>query len=387
MKNKKILLAVCGSVSFYKAYEILSLLKKEEADVRVMLSDGVLEFTNVLSFEALCEHRILSSKTQDWQSGVNHIDYSKNDLIIIAPATANTVNKIAYGVADNVFLQTILASTCPKLLALAANNNMLENFATKRSIEILSNNNYTICDPILKVLACKQKAKGGLQDPKIIVEMAKRILNQDNFFAKKRVVITGGATTEKIDEVRAITNFSTGKMAKALSDAFYYAGSEVRLISSISFDTPYEIYPFKSSIELKEAILKQNLTKDDILIMCAAVSDYKPKIRHEGKIKKTNSNLMLELEPNEDILSNLNLPCKKIGFKLETDPKIAKANAKKMLIKKHLDAVCLNIIGNEISFGSDKTQICFITKDNEIQTSFNSKIEVAKEIVKLVKKL
>ncbi|RUT51130.1 bifunctional phosphopantothenoylcysteine decarboxylase/phosphopantothenate--cysteine ligase CoaBC [Campylobacter fetus] len=387
MKNKDILLAVCGSVSFYKAYEILSLLKKEGANVRVMLSDGALKFTNLISFEALCDKKVLSSVSENWQSGLDHISYSKNDLIIIAPASANTINKISCGIADNVFLETILASTCPKLLAPAANHNMLENFATKKSLEILSQNGYEICEPISKTLACRDIGKGALADPKIIVEMAKRVLGKDEFYIGKKVIITSGPTTEKIDDVRGITNFSSGKMAKSLADAFYYLGSEVIFISSKEFETPYKFIKFENSNELLAILNSQNTDKNDILIMCAAISDYIPKTKFNGKMKKNENGMNLELILNTDILKNTNLKCKKIGFKMEMDKNTAIQNAKNMLIDKNLDAVCLNILDENIKFGSDETYIDFITKESCKTTEFTDKLSAAKKIAEFIKTL
>ncbi|AGZ81609.1 bifunctional phosphopantothenoylcysteine decarboxylase/phosphopantothenate--cysteine ligase CoaBC [Campylobacter fetus] len=387
MKNKNILLAVCGSVSFYKAYEILSLLKKEGANVRVMLSDGALKFTNLISFEALCDKQVLSSISENWQSGINHINYSKNDLIIIAPASANTINKISCGIADNVFLETILASTCPKLLAPAANHNMLENFTTKKSLEILSQNGYEICEPVSKTLACKDFGKGALADPKTIVEAAKRVLGKDEFYIGKKIIITGGPTTEKIDDVRGITNFSSGKMAKALADAFYYLGSEVIFISSKEFETPYKFIKFENSNELLEILNLQKVTDNDLLIMCAAISDYVPKNKFNGKMKKNENGINLELILNKDILKNINLKCKKIGFKMEMDKKTAVQNAKNMLIDKNLNAVCLNILDENIKFGSDETYIDFITKESYKTTEFTDKLSAAKQIAEFIKTL
>lgn len=387
MKNKEILLGICGSISFYKAFEILSLLKKEGAKVRVMLSDGALKFINPIGFEALSNYPVLSSKNEDWQKNVNHISYSKNDLIIIAPASVNTINKLAYGICDNVFLQTLIASTCPKILAPAANNNMLENFATKKSLGILSSNNFTICEPVNKTLACGDVGRGGLQDPLMIVEMAKRVLNKDEFYADKKVVITGGATTEKIDFARGITNFSSAKMSKSLADAFYYAGANVVFISSKEFITPYPTLRFTSSKDLLYNLNSQNLTRNDILVMCAAVSDFIPKNIVGGKIKKDNFDLNLQLKLNLDILKNIKSPCKKIGFKMETDKKLAQKNAKNMLLDKYLDAVCLNILGKEINFGSEDTKIEFIAKSFQALIKFDTKLNVAKEIVELIKKI
>jgi len=166
LKNKKILLAVCGSIAFYKAYEILSLLKKQGADVYVALSDGALEFCSVSGFEALSEHKILSSQTQNWQDGVNHIAYSKMDLVLIAPASVNTINKLTAGICNNVFMQTLIAAShVPLVIAPAANNNMIEHFSTQNSLRILEQNGALIVEPIVKPRGGGAGGKGFLAMP------------------------------------------------------------------------------------------------------------------------------------------------------------------------------------------------------------------------------
>lgn len=386
MKNKNILLAVCGSISFYKAFEILSLLKKNGANVKVLLSDGALKFTTPLGFEALSDG-VLISTNENWVNGLDHISFSKNDLLIIAPASANSINKIANGIADNIFLQTILAASCPKIIAPAANYNMLDNPATIRNLKILKDDGFIIIEPTIKTLACGDYGKGALNEPWVIVETAKRVLNQDKFYKGKKVIITGGPTTEKIDDVRAITNHSSGKMAKALADSFYYAGADVVFISSIDFNAPYEIIKFNSSNELYNILNQQKVNSDDILVMCAAVSDFICANPKHGKIKKDQMGDRIELKLNIDILKNINLNCKKIGFKMEMDAKNALNNAKNMLINKNLDAVCLNILGDDIKFGSNETKISFITKDTIIQTDLTSKELVASQITILAKNI
>lgn len=386
MKNKNILLAVCGSISFYKAFEILSLLKKNGANVKVLLSDGALKFTTPLGFEALSDG-VLTSTNENWVNGLDHISFSKNDLLIIAPASANSINKIANGIADNIFLQTILAASCPKIIAPAANYNMLDNPATIRNLKILKDDGFIIIEPTIKTLACGDYGKGALNEPWVIVETAKRVLNQDEFYKGKKVIITGGPTTEKIDDVRAITNHSSGKMAKALADSFYYAGADVVFISSIDFNAPYEIIKFNSSNELCNILNQQKVNLDDILVMCAAVSDFICSNPKHGKIKKDQMGDRIELKLNIDILKNINLNCKKIGFKMEMDAKNALDNAKNMLINKNLDAVCLNILGDKIKFGSNETKISFITKDTIIQTDLTSKELVASQITILAKNI
>ena len=389
LKNKKILLAVCGSIAFYKAYEILSLLKKQGADVYVALSDGALEFCSVSGFEALSEHKILSSQTQNWQDGVNHIAYSKMDLVLIAPASVNTINKLTAGICDNVFMQTLIAAShVPLVVAPAANNNMIEHFATQNSLEILKKNGALVVEPVLKTLACGDVGKGALASPEVIVEAVIKRLSRP-LFAGKKVVITGGATTEKIDDVRAITNFSSGKMARALARAFYYAGAEVKLLASFeTANEPFLCFKFSSSSELLE-LCKSECEGANLLVMCAAVSDFVP-TKIDGKIKKEDvkESLNLDLKRNVDILQNLKeLKCKKIGFKLEISNENALKSARSMLEKKGLDAVCLNILGEKNGFASEQNEVNFITKSGEILLPLASKDEIAGRIVELAANL
>ena len=389
LKNKKILLAVCGSIAFYKAFEILSLLKKQGADVYVALSDGALEFCSVSGFEALSEHKILSSQTQNWQDGVNHIAYSKMDLVLIAPASVNTINKLTAGICDNVFMQTLIAAShVPFVVAPAANNNMIEHFATQNSLEILKKNGALVVEPVLKTLACGDVGKGGLASPEVIVEAVIKRLSKP-LFAGKKVVITGGATTEKIDDVRAITNFSSGKMARALARAFYYAGAEVKLLASFeTSNEPFESFKFSSSSELLE-LCKSECEGANLLVMCAAVSDFVP-TKIDGKIKKEDvrESLNLSLKRNVDILQSLKeFKCKKIGFKLEISSESALKSARSMLEKKGLDAVCLNILGEKNGFASEQNEVNFITRGDETLLPLASKDEIAGCIVELAANL
>lgn len=385
---KTILLAVTGSISFYKSYEILSALKKCGFDVKIALSDGALKFVNESSFEALSNYPVISSNSENWSKGIDHINYSKVDLVLIAPASVNTINKLAHGICDSVFMDCLIASKAKFLIAPAANTNMLENFATKRAIEILKEQNYTFVEPVVKTLACGDVGKGALAEVNTIVECVKKELFEDEFFKNKRVVITGGATSEKLDSVRAITNFSSGKMAKALADAFYYKGCEVELISSFLVQSNYKVTKFNSSKELLSALKEANLQNDDILIMAAAVSDFVIKDEFEGKIKKDESEFIsFTFKKNIDILNELkDIKCKKIGFKLETDKNIARQNAINSMQKKDLDAICLNILNDEMEFGSQNTKIEFITKKTQTLLK-GTKEQVGNDIVNLVKSL
>ena len=389
LKNKKILLGVCGSISFYKAFDILSRLKKLGADVYVMLSDGALDFVDYGAFEALSNHRVLCSKNLDWQDGLSHIQYSKMDLVLIAPASVNTINKFAHGFCDNVFIETLVATKAPIIIAPAANHNMLENQTTIESIKTLKQRGVTFIEPVNKVLACGDEGKGALADTNDIVNATIRELYKDEFYKNKTVIITGGSTSEKIDDVRVISNLSSGKTSKALADAFYYMGANVVFISSYDYEVPYKLIKFDSSFGLQSALLSQKIKEGDIVVMAAAVSDFIPN-KVKGKIDKESVTgvLSLNFRKNEDIISKVTTKSvKKIGFKLEVKTYQSLENAKKSLINKNLDAVCLNVLNDVLTFGSEKTKISFITKDGVIEIPENTKQNSAFAIANLVKSL
>ncbi|MBZ7928046.1 bifunctional phosphopantothenoylcysteine decarboxylase/phosphopantothenate--cysteine ligase CoaBC [Campylobacter sp. RM10532] len=383
---KTILLAVSGSIAFYKAYELISLFKKENIKVKVLLSQGVLKFANKLSFEALADE-ILSEENESWENKKNHIDFSKDcDLVLFAPASINSINKLALGIADNLFIQTLIASNKPLIIAPAANTNMYNHFSTQNSLKLLQKNKALIIPPISKVLACKDEGIGALAEVEDIFNITKRELFKKNFWLNKSVVVSGGGTKEKIDDVRCISNFSSGKMAKSIADAFYFLGAKVIFLSSVDFKTSYEIYKFESSKDLK--ILLERFCESDFLIMAAAVSDFIPEFQ-KGKIKKNqfSNGFDLHLKLNEDLLKNVNFKGKKIGFKMEFDTKNAIENAKKSLVEKNLNLVCLNILNKKNTFGSDKNEIHFISKDACVKSDFKDKKDLAFDLINWCEKL
>ncbi len=383
---KTILLAISGSIAFYKSYELISLFKKEGFRVKVLLSNGLLKFASKMSFEALVDE-VLCEENESWQNSNNHIAFSKDvDLVLFAPASVNSINKLAFGIADNLFIQTLIAANKLLIIAPAANTNMFHHFSTRNSLKILKENKALIIEPICKVLACKDEGVGALAEVKDIFNITKRELLKEKFWCDKSVVITGGGTKEKIDDVRCVSNFSSGKMAKAIADAFYFLGARVKLLSSVEFDTPYELCKFESSKDLKE-LLDKNLNHD-FLIMTAAVSDFIPQ-SVKGKIKKNEhlQGLNLHLSLNEDLLKICKFQGKKIGFKMEFDSQNALENAKKSLKDKQLDMVCLNIIDQKNYFGSDQNELYFITLNNENKSTLQSKEKLAFELVKWCEKL
>ena len=400
LKDAKITLCVSSSISFYKAFEILSLLRRANAKVRVAMSEQTLKFCSPLAFEALSGECVLVGDSKP----LAHIEYAKCDLMIIAPATANTINKIALGIADNAMLSCILACRAPKLIAPAANTAMLENPATQNSLKVLKERGFVVVNSCEKTLACGDVGKGALASPKDIVLSAARMLGTNSRISSinsripsansriSKVIITAGACYEMIDDVRAITNLSSGKMGLALAFAYYLRGFDVTLINTEknlqkSMEN-LEFLSFKSSADLLEILKNKKLAKDDLLVMAAAISDYIPSKKAKGKIKKSGANLNLELKENIDILSSLKeLKCKKIGFKMEMDEQSALSSAKNMLENKALDAVCLNVLKAQNYFGSEQNEVLFITKNSQKMLKMASKHEIAAQIARLSENL
>jgi phosphopantothenoylcysteine decarboxylase/phosphopantothenate--cysteine ligase len=389
LKNKKILIGVTGSIAIYKTLEIIRLFIKARASVRVIMSEEAKKFITPLTFEAISQNEVLHIDSESWANDLNHIHLGKwADIFIISPITANTLNKLANGIADNLLTQTILAFNKQIIIAPSANTNMILNPITKESLKKLEKLGFLTCQPQNKLLACNDVGTGALAEPQKIFDITARELLSDKFWNDKKVIVTGGGSIEKIDDVRCLTNFSSGKQADALAYAYYLAGANVTLISSkksLHVDTLH----VNSTKEYKEAI-NNTISKGSYLIMCAAISDFIPLHVKSGKLKKDElgDNWSLELVKNEDILLKLDKQdIKTIGFKAEMDSTIALKNARKMLEKKSLDAVCLNVLDNQNSFGSDKNKVTFITKSEKIEIELSSKQEIAKQIVELSKKL
>jgi len=376
-----VLLGVTGSIAIYKTCELIRLFTKSGHNVRVVMTQAAAKFITPLTFETLTRQKVLIEQNEDWSSELNHIDYAKwADIYIIAPATANTVNKAANGIADNLLLQTYLACPAPVLFTPAANTNMYMHKTTQESFKKL-----TIIEANAGLLACGDEGVGKMAEPEEIYLKALRLINKDEFWKNKKVVITAGGSIEKIDDVRFVSNFSSGKMGEALAKAFYIKGANVTLISSKEHNLTKEIKQIKvqSANEYYEAILQEN---PNYLIMAAAIADFKPKYS-PGKLKKDKigDKMILEMEKNIDILESLkDKPYKKIGFKAERDEKNALQYAKNTLKNKKLDAVCLNLLTKN-NFGSDENEIVFITKKDNILFPQDSKENIALKIVDALK--
>lgn len=396
LENKKVLIGVTASIAIYKTLELIRLLIKAGAQTRVIMSEEAKKFITPLTFEAISQNPVLHVETESWTNDNNHIHIGKwADILVIAPATANTINKTAHGIADNLLIQTLLAFNKQVLFAPSANTNMLIHPATIESIQKLKEYGYKIIDSQEKLLACNDKGNGAMAEPEEIFYNICSSLLRDNFWSGKDVIITGGGTKEKIDDVRYISNNSSGKMAKSLCMAAYYSGANVTYISTNPLkNLPKEIDVIYApgsndiAIALKNRLEKDKPKEETYLFMVAAVSDYICKDKFKGKLKKKDlgEEFSLKLIKNTDILKSIDKNVvKTVGFKAETDKKNALQNAREMLINKNLDAVCLNIIDDKNSFGSDTNEITLITKNNDVLLELNSKLNISFQLLKELK--
>jgi len=415
LKNKRILLGVTGSIAVYKSLELVRLFVKAGAEVKVVMSPSAKKFVTALTFETLTSNQVLDDDNESWATDHNHIKITEwADLFIIAPATANTIAKLANAIADNILLQCALAFAGQKLIAPSANTNMLDHPITKANLKMLGISNYTSIDTQIKELACKTTGNGAMAEPmEVFWQSAKSLLNEE-FWNHRRVIVTGGGTVEKIDDIRYISNYSSGKMASSLATALYCKGADVNLIATrFEADLPEDLYTIdvQDSGEMLEYLTdsirvakkgklsKATLMRDEqihliqkkpYLFMAAAVSDYVPSFAQEGKLKKETlgSEWGLKLKQNIDILDSIDkTDMFTVGFKAEMDTGNAIKNASKMIDSKNVDAVCLNILKDSSSFGSDNNKVEFITPEKIESLKDADKITLSFDILNHAKSL
>lgn len=396
--GKNILIGVTGSIAIYKALELIRLYIKAGANVKVVMTDSAKKFINPITFEAISQNKILDENSENWDKSqdYNHIDITKwSDIFVIAPASANTINKLSNGIADNLLLQTALAYTKKIIVSPAANTNMIENPITKNSLEYLDKLGFQILGTQTKELVCKDVGNGAMAEPIDIFHVTCRELLKSSYWIERKVVLSGGGTIEKIDDVRYISNFSSGKMSSSLATALYYLGADVSLVASRGLEfAPKSIKKVQvfNTLEFKENLekeLKNNQSEKKLyLFMVAAISDYIPSVKVDGKIKKESlgETWNMELKKNIDILATIEKDnIFTVGFKAEMDKVNAKINAKNMLKNKNLDAVCLNILDENNTFGNDNNKIELIFEDNSKDFSGN-KLDISFSILENLEK-
>lgn len=395
LDGKNVLLGVTGGIAVYKSAYVVSGLKKAGANVDVIMTDAATKFVSPLTFETLSANPVTTdmfSREKPWE--VEHIALAqKADLAVIAPATANTIAKLACGIADNMLTTTILACTCKTVIVPAMNTAMYENIATQVNLQILKDRGYMILPPADGQLACGTTGAGRMREPWEIIDFLQETTKEESLqLAGKKVLITAGPTREAIDPVRYITNRSSGKMGYALARNACLMGAEVMLVSGPVGITPpagVSVYPVESAQQMYEQVVALK-DEADIIIMCAAVADYTPEVCEEHKMKKRET-LCLNLVKTRDILAEVgkNKKAYLVGFAAET--RNLEEYAKEKLIKKNLDMIVANdVSGSQTGFDSDDNAVSIYTPDDgAVHLSKRNKNNIAagimEEIIKHLK--
>ena len=394
MKGKNIVVGISGGIAAYKAAELVRLLMKSEALTNVAMTTNAAQFVTPVTFEALSGNRVISDQFRDEGPLMEHITWGQEaDLVIIAPATANIIGKIANGIGDD-FLSTMLLATTAKILVCPSmNTQMYMNPAVQDNLKRLKERNITVMEPGEGQLACRTEGPGRLPEPADIVEQAEMLLSPQDLYGLK-ILLTAGATIEPIDPVRFITNRSTGKMGYALARAAKRRGASVTLISGpTALPSPYGVtfLGVKSAEEMKQAVF-DNRSGCNIIIKAAAVADYRPREMAEQKIKKGTDTLTLELTKNPDILAELGatkkeFPCVLVGFAAETEELLSHAKAK--LEAKNLDMIVANDVSrSDAGFEADTNIVKMIYRNGDIEDSrLMSKDDIADLILDRAKEL
>lgn len=394
LKGKTIILGVSGGIAAYKMADVASMLVKLGATVHVLMTRNATNFINPITFETLTSNKcIVDTFDRNFDFKVEHISLAKAaDIVLVAPATADVIGKIACGIADDMLTTTIMACKCPILISPSMNTNMYENPIVTDNIERLKKYGYEIIEPACGHLACGDSGKGKLPSPEVLVEHIKlRIAFNKDMYGKK-VLITAGATQESVDPVRYITNHSTGKMGYALATIAAYRGAEVTLVSGETSLTPpigVTTINIKSAADMFDAV-SSNAATQDIIIKAAAVADYTPMETADNKIKKTDADMSIPLKRTADILKHLGehkRPGQFIcGFSMETENMLENSRAK--LERKNADMIVANnlkIAG--AGFGCDTNIVTLITKESVKELKIMSKTDVANEILNTIMSL
>lgn len=390
LENKTILVGITGGIAAYKICSLIRLYKKSGANVRVVVTPSALNFVTKLTLQTLSNNEVYVENFEIEEYKPGHISLcDEADIFVIAPATANTISKIANGICDNLLLSTACAFKKPFLLAPAMNTGMWENDFVQENITKLQAKGYHILNPDSGFLACGTNGTGRMVEVEDIYEKTVEILSQKKNLTGKKVLITAGGTKEKIDPVRYITNCSSGKMGIALADCAYEMGADVTLISTFGVNKPYKNIVTESAQEMEKAV-KTNLLEQDCVIMAAAVADYRIKEYSEQKMKKTagvNDSLTLELVQNPDILkeiSAMDSKAKIIGFCAESENLLE--NAKEKIQKKGCDFLIANDISRkDVGFSSDMNEVYILDKNLKIShIERDTKLNIAKQILEKI---
>ena len=387
LKSKTVVLGVTGSIAAYKIANLASSLVKKGVNVHVIMTKNATNFINPITFETLTGNKCLvDTFDRNFEFSVEHVSLAKQaDIFMVAPASANVIGKIANGIADDMLTTTIMACKCHKVISPAMNTNMFENPIVQDNLEKLRNYGYEVIDPASGYLACGDTGAGKMPEPTVLESYIMKNIAMEKDMAGKKVLITAGPTMEAIDPVRFISNHSTGKMGYALAKIAMERGAEVTLVTGKTYiEKPdfVKIIDVKSAKEMFDAVDKE-FDSQDIVIMSAAVADYRPKTVADEKIKKNDGETAIKLERTDDILGTMSKRKKNqflCGFSMETEHMLE--NSKNKLKKKNLDMICANNLKVEgAGFGTDTNVVTLITENESRQLPIMSKEQVANEIL------
>ncbi len=391
LSDKSIVLGVTGGIAAYKAADLASKLTQDGARVRVVTTEAATKFVSPLTFRTLTRTTVITDMfTSPMEYGETHVSLAEAaDIIVIAPATASTIAKLAAGIADNMLTSVVLATKAPVIVAPAMHTNMWENAITQENVSKLKSRGFVIVAPGYGRLASGKMGYGRLADVEVIIGTIKQVLGRKGDLADRRIVVTAGGTQEPVDPVRHIGNRSSGKMGLAVSEAARDRGAGVTLISaptSLPDPTGITVVHVQTASEMKKAVAKA-VEKADALIMAAAVADYQPKSTAKSKIKKEAETMTLELARTPDILTEVQGDFIKVGFAAESEDVVT--NARKKLNKKNLDLIVANdITSADSGFGTDTNKVTLIDKKGDAENlPLLSKREVAEKILDRVGKL
>lgn len=388
LKGKTVVLGVTGSIAAYKIANLASMLMKLHCNVQVIMTENATNFIHPITFETLTGQKCLvDTFDRNFEFSVEHVALAKQaDVVLVAPATANVIAKMAYGLADDMLTTTILACTCKKIVAPAMNTRMYRNGIVQNNLQILKNNGFEVIDPAVGMLACGDVGDGKMPEPAVLLDYILKEISHEKDMAGQKVLVTAGPTMEAIDPVRYITNHSTGKMGYALAKICMLRGAEVTLVTG---PTALKKPPFVNVVEITSAkemfeAVTGLAESQDIIVKAAAVADYRPRTVSVEKVKKSGQELVLELEKTDDILKYLGEHKRQgqflCGFSMETENMLENSRVK--LKKKNLDMVVANNLKQAgAGFGTDTNIITMITEKEEISLELMSKEDAAEAIM------
>lgn len=388
LKGKTVVLAVSGSIAAYKIASLASALGKLHADVQVLMTQNATNFINPITFETLTGNKCLvDTFDRNFQYSVEHVALAKRaDVVLVAPASANVIGKIANGIADDMLTTTVMACKCKKIISPAMNTQMFENPIVQDNLKKLEHYGYEVIQPAVGLLACKDVGAGKMPEPETLLEYILREVAYEKDLKGKKILVTAGPTQEPIDPVRYLTNHSSGKMGYAIAKVCSMRGADVTLVSGKTAIKPplfVDVVPVTTARDMYEAVTSR-FDQQDIVIKAAAVADYRPKTISDQKVKKADGELSIKMERTDDILKYLGEHKREdqflCGFSMETEHMLE--NSRKKLEKKNLDMIVANNVKVEgAGFAGDTNIVTLITKDDETQLPLLSKEETAVEIM------